>query len=158
MKGIKYNLPMTPKTAPTISIAREAQRLFFQIGMVQRTRIGAAFAELGLTFPQAHALRLLDPDKPSPMSSLAELLVCDASNVTGIADRLEARGLVERRSVGADRRVKTLALTQAGVELRARVADLMSEPPPAITALSPEDQRTLRDILQRAVEHLPTTA
>ena len=44
------------------------------------------------------------------MSSLAELLVCDASNITGIADRLEARGLVERRSVGADRRVKTLAL------------------------------------------------
>ena len=148
---------MAMKIAPATSIAREAQGLFFQIGMVHRTRIGAAFAELGLTFAQAHALRLLDPDKPSPMSSLAELLVCDASNVTGIADRLEARGLVERRSVGADRRVKTLALTPAGVELRARVADLMSEPPAAITALSTEDQRSLRDILQRAVENLPTT-
>jgi MarR family transcriptional regulator, organic hydroperoxide resistance regulator len=158
MYVFKYDPPVAVKTALTPSVAREAQRLFFQIGMVQRTRIGGAFTELGLTFAQAHALRLLDPDLPLPMSALAELLVCDASNVTGIADRLEARGLVERRSVGADRRVKTLALTPAGVEMRARVADLMSEPPAAIAALSAEDQRTLRDILRRAVEHLSSTA
>jgi DNA-binding MarR family transcriptional regulator len=155
MKVIKYNPGMAVKTAAATTVAREAQELFFRIGMMQRTRIGAAFTELGLTFAQAHALRLLDPDQPSPMSGLAELLVCDASNVTGIADRLEARGLVERRSVGADRRVKTLALTPAGVELRARVLDLMSEPPAAIAALSAEDQRALRDILRRAAEHLP---
>ena len=158
MNVLKYDPSMAVKTASTTVAAREAQRLFFQIGMVQRTRVGAALAELGLTFAQAHALRLLDPDRPSPMSSLAELLVCDASNVTGIADRLEARGLVERRSLGADRRVKTLALTPAGIELRARVADLMSEPPAAIAALSAADQRALRDILRRAVEHLPAAA
>jgi MarR family transcriptional regulator, organic hydroperoxide resistance regulator len=149
---------MAVKTAPTTSVAREAQRLFFQIGMVHRTKVAAAFTDLGLTFAQAHALRLLDPDRPSPMSSLADLLVCDASNVTGIADRLEARGLVERRSVGADRRVKTLALTPAGVRLRARVIDLMSEPPAAITALSTADQRALRDILRRAAENLPAVS
>ncbi len=146
---------MAVKTAAATTVAREAQQLFFRIGMVQRTRIGAAFAELGLTFAQAHALRLLDPDRPSPMNELAELLVCDASNVTGIADRLEARGLVERQSGGADRRVKTLALTPAGVELRARVFDLMSQPPEAIAALSADDQRTLRDILRKAAAHLP---
>ena len=55
-------------------------------------------AELGLTLRQAHALRLLDPEEPMPMSALAERLFCDASNVTGIADRLEARGLVEREA------------------------------------------------------------
>jgi MarR family transcriptional regulator, organic hydroperoxide resistance regulator len=146
---------MAVKTGAATAVAREAQQLFFRIGMMHRRRIGAAFTELGLTFAQAHALRLLDPDSPSPMNGLAELLVCDASNVTGIADRLEARGLVERRSLGADRRVKTLALTPAGVELRARVLDLMSEPPAAIAALSAEDQRTLRDILRRAAAHLP---
>jgi MarR family transcriptional regulator, organic hydroperoxide resistance regulator len=146
---------MAVKTAPTTSVAREAQRLFFQIGMVQRAKVGEELAELGLTFAQAHALRLLEPDRPSPMSALADRLFCDASNVTGIADRLEARGLVERRTVGADRRVKTLALTSAGVELRSRVADVMSEPPAAIAALSAADQRALRDILRRAAEHLP---
>src|SRR2546430_16834185 len=104
--------------------------------MVQRTRIGAALTELGLTFAQAHALRLLEPDRPSPMSSLAELLVCDASNVTGIADRLEARGLVERRSGGKDRRVKTPALTPARVEPLGRLAGPVSETPPAHAAPS----------------------
>jgi DNA-binding MarR family transcriptional regulator len=137
-----------------MTVAREAQELFFEIGMVQRTRVANSLAELGLTFAQAHALRLLDPERPLPMNALAGLLVCDASNVTGIADRLEARGLIERRSAGGDRRVKVLALTRAGREVRTRVYELMSEPPAAITALSESDQRTLRDILRRAAEHL----
>ncbi len=136
------------------SPAHEAQKLFFEIGMDHRSRVGASLNELGLTFSQAHALRLLDPEKPLPMSSLAERLFCDASNVTGIADRLEARGLVERRSAEGDRRVKALTLTRDGVELRDRVLEIMSEPPAAIAALSAADQRTLRGILRRAVEQL----
>jgi DNA-binding MarR family transcriptional regulator len=139
-------------TGADVEAAREAQRLFFEIGMTQRARVGAALGELGLTFAQAHALRLLDPDRPLPMSALAERLFCDASNVTGIADRLEGRGLVERRSDAGDRRVKTLALTAAGVELRDRVHEIMTEPPAAIAALPAADQRALRDILRRAVD------
>jgi DNA-binding MarR family transcriptional regulator len=138
-------------TPPATDAAREAQRLFFEIGMVQRGRVAARLGEVGLTFPQAHALRLLDPERPLPMSALAERLFCDASNVTGIADRLEARGLVERRASEGDRRVKALALTAAGAELRERVHELMAEPPDAIAALSADDQRALRDILRRAV-------
>jgi len=134
--------------------AHEAQKLFFEIGMDQRSRVGSALSGLGLTFAQAHALRLLDPERPLPMSALAERLFCDASNVTGIADRLESRGLVERRSAEGDRRVKALTLTVDGVQLRARVLEIMSEPPRAIASLSVADQRALRDILARAVEHL----
>src|ERR687884_1681662 len=92
------------RTSPVTDAAREAQRLFFEIGMVQRARVGAQLGELGLTFAQAHALRLLEPDRPLPMSALADRLFCDASNVTGIADRLEGRGLVERRAGAGDRR------------------------------------------------------
>src|SRR5919106_1801500 len=64
--------------------------------------------------------------------------------------RLEARGLVERRP-GQDRRVKTLALTEAGAAVRERVVELMSAPPPEIAGLSAADQRALRDILTRAL-------
>jgi DNA-binding MarR family transcriptional regulator len=137
-----------------VSAAREAQQLFFEIGMVQRQRVGAALGELGLTFSQAHALRLLDRERPMPMNALAGRLLCDASNVTGIADRLESRGLIERRAAEEDRRVKGLVLTDAGEELRVQVYELMSEPPEPIAALSASDQRALRDILRRAVEHL----
>ena len=132
--------------------AREAQQLFFEIGMEARVRIAAELRTLDLSFPLAHALRVLDPERPKPMGEIAELLVCDASNVTALADRLERRGLVECRSGSDDRRVKELALTPSGVRLRGRVLALMAEPPPAIAALSSADQRTLRDILRRAVE------
>jgi len=142
----------------TVTPAHEAQRLFFEIGMVQRAKAGAALAGLGLGFAQAHALRMLDPDEAMPMSALAERLFCDASNVTGLVDRLEARGLVERRTAEGDRRVKALTLTREGVELRDRVLAVMSEPPEAITALPLADQRALRDILARAVEHLYSAA
>ena len=131
--------------------AREAQQLFFQIGMEHRQRVGGSLGELGLTFVQAHALRHLDPEQPIPMSSLAEKLFCDASNVTGIADRLESRKLVERRAADGDRRVKALALTEEGAQLRERVLEIMTEPPPAIARLSKRDQKALRDILRRAV-------
>ena len=134
--------------------AHEAQRFFFEIGMAQRTRVGAELGRLGLSFAQAHALRMLEPDEPLPMSALAERLFCDNSNVTGIVDRLEARGLVERRSAEGDRRVKALTITPAGLELREVVLEIMSEPPAAIAALPPADQRALRDILARAVDIL----
>ena len=137
--------------APPKSPAREAQQLFFEIGMETRKLAAARLAELGLTFPLAHALRVLDPDRPRPMRELADELYCDASNVTSLADRLESKGLAERQPDPADRRVKALALTAQGKRFRERVFEVMSEPPPPIAALSVADQRTLRDILRRAV-------
>jgi DNA-binding MarR family transcriptional regulator len=71
--------------------------------------------------------------------------------VTGIADRLESRKLVERRAADGDRRVKALALTEEGAQLRERVLEIMTEPPPAIARHSKRDQKALRDILRRAV-------
>jgi DNA-binding MarR family transcriptional regulator len=134
--------------------AHEAQKLFFEIGMSQRMLAGAALRELGLSFAQAHALRMLDPERPMAMNALAERLFCDASNVTGLVDRLEARGLVERQPVADDRRVKGLTLTPAGVEVREQALRIMSEPPAAIAELPESDQKALRDILARAVEQL----
>lgn len=145
---------MAVQAKPRLSPAHEAQKFFFELGMVQRMKIGSELAELGLSFSQAHALRLLDPDEPMPMSALAERLFCDASNVTGIADRLELRGLVRRQSSEGDRRVKALTITPAGMKLREQVMELMSQPPEAIAALSEADQRALRDILARAVANL----
>lgn len=139
---------------PRPSPAQEAQKYFFELGMVHRTKVGAELGHLGLSFSQAHALRLLDPEKPMPMSALAERLFCDASNVTGIADRLEARGLVRRQSAEGDRRVKALTITPEGIELREQVVDLMTQPPEAIASLSEDDLLALRDILARAVENL----
>ncbi len=86
------------------------------------------------------------------MNDVAIRLVCDASNVTGLADRLEARGLIERRSAQHDRRVKVIALTQAGEQVREQVIQVMHEPPAAFAALPAADLRTVRDVLRRALQ------
>jgi len=91
------------------------------------------------------------------MSELAQALFCDNSNVTGIVDRLEERGLVRREAAEGDRRVKLLVLTKEGERMRVEITKRMAEPPAPIASLSEKDQRALRDILQRAVEGLTST-
>lgn len=125
--------------------------MLWELMFRQRALFVAAMAELELTTVQGIVLRRLDPDRPTPMNELAEALACDASNVTGLVDRLEARGFVERRAAPGDRRVRTLVLTPEGTEARRRVMERMSRPPEGIARLSVGDQRALRDILRRAL-------
>jgi DNA-binding MarR family transcriptional regulator len=94
----------------------------------------------------------MEPGTAMPMHQLAAMLACDNSNVTGIVDRLEARGQVTRRPYAQDRRVKHVGLTPAGTELRERVRRRMVKAPESIGRLSVADQRLLRDVLRRAVE------
>ena len=75
------------------------------------------------------------------MGRLAEALACDASNVTGLVDRLESRGLVRRKPTAEDRRVKVLELTPAGVRLRSTVLERMTKPPDTLDRLSADEQR-----------------
>jgi MarR family transcriptional regulator, organic hydroperoxide resistance regulator len=139
--------------ARTRSPAAEAwnllQGLMFD---VQRPRVLTLCSEFDITPPQLMTLRRLDPDRPVPTSEVAKWLACDASNVTGIVDRLEARGLVERRAAPADRRVKMLALTEDGAALRDEISRRMAVPPDPLAALPHADQRALRDILRRALD------
>ncbi|MEA2611530.1 MAG: MarR family transcriptional regulator, organic hydroperoxide resistance regulator [Chloroflexota bacterium] len=112
-------------------------------------------SERGLTFPQAFVIRQLG--QPMSMKAVAERLHCDASNLTGIVDRLEARGLVVRRSHPTDRRVKELVLTDAGERLRDQLDKL---PPyaPGLSELSADDRATLVALLQRTLASLQEDA
>ena len=60
-------------------------------------------------------------DCPMAMKELGQRMRCDPSFVTNIADQLEKRGLATRESDPADRRVKRIALTPAGLELKQRI-------------------------------------
>ena len=60
-------------------------------------------------------------DCPLAMKDLGLRMRCDPSFVTSVADQLEKRGLATRESDPADRRVKRIALTPAGLELRKRI-------------------------------------
>ena len=123
----------------------------FELIHLSKRRFMAIASEFDLSPPQVMALRQLDPDEPKPMSELALALRCDNSNVTGIVDRLEDRGLVERHPGEHDRRVKMLMITERGAQVRAGLAARLDEPPEALANLSPEDQLALRDIMRRAL-------
>jgi DNA-binding MarR family transcriptional regulator len=123
----------------------------FELLHFSKRRFMAIASEFDLSPPQVMALRHLDPAEPKPMSELAVALRCDNSNVTGIVDRLEDRGLVERRPAEHDRRVKMLRITERGAEVRAGLSARLAEPPEPLANLSLEDQQALRDIMRRAL-------
>jgi len=132
--------------------ACDAWQLLLQLFFSHRAQVPPLAAELQLSPAQCHVLRLIEPDRPIPMGQLAGTLACDASNVTGLVDRLESRGLVRRRLSKEDRRVKVLELTAEGARLRALFLDRMTAPPPSLGRLSAQEQRTLVRILARLLD------
>ena len=130
-------------------IAGEAWALMARMLIVEgKPRFPMVAAELDLSPPQAIVMRLLA--EPRAMSDLAAAMACDNSNVTGIVDRLEERGLVERRPTEYDRRVKLIAATKAGERIRKLLNRRLAIPPEPLVNLPEADKRALRDILRKA--------
>ena len=138
------------RLAGSVSLADQAWALLLQVSFERvHAHFAAAVAELDLAPMQAKALHELNVEPPISMRELADRLKSDPSNVTGLIDRLEARGLVERRPDPKDRRIKGLALTAAGARLRKRLFARLYSAPRSLVELSERDQRTLKDLLQR---------
>jgi MarR family transcriptional regulator, organic hydroperoxide resistance regulator len=128
--------------------AREAWGQIQRLSGEMKKRYLTLAGEFELSPPQFWSIRHLV--EPRTMSDLADTLLCDNSNVTGIIDRLEERGLVERRPAPGDRRAKLLFLTRDGERVRRRIEKVMEEPPAWLAELPGRDQRQLRDVLRRA--------
>jgi DNA-binding MarR family transcriptional regulator len=145
---IKYDVAVAPSKTEACRAWELLTRLFF----TQRGQLPNLAGEFDLSPVQCHVLHLLQPDQPVPMGRLASTLACDASNVTGLVDRLESRGLIVRRASDDDRRVKVLVLTRAGVRLRAQLQKRLADPPDPFRRLSEAEQRTLVQILERLID------
>ncbi|MFF9065946.1 MarR family winged helix-turn-helix transcriptional regulator [Streptomyces sp. NPDC014891] len=125
----------------------QLMELLAAIGTAQWRDFASAAAHHGLTSTQAKVLAQLDG--PLPMRALATLLVCDASNVTGIVDRLEARALVRREPDPSDRRVKNVVATDEGRDVIRRVREEMQATSGALDTLDATESATLYDLLAR---------
>lgn len=92
-----------------------------------KQQVVAVSAEFGLSSMQALTLLVIDNRTPRSMSTYRKLYDCDASNITGIMDGLEQKGLVSRQVQPGDRRIKVIKLEPAGrkvqVELTHRLAE-----------------------------------
>ena len=136
--------------------ACRAWQLLMKFFFAQREHLPSAGAESDLSPIQCHVLHLIEPGRPLPMSRLADTLSCDASNVTGLVDRLESRGLVQRQPSPQDRRVKVLQLTPTGARLRAQLLRRMAGRSHPLSRLSLDQQRTLVKILEALVDEEST--
>ncbi|MFE0648040.1 MarR family winged helix-turn-helix transcriptional regulator [Streptomyces sp. NPDC059534] len=107
-----------------------------------------AAAQHALTGAQARVLGLLSLD-PLPMRRIAQKLKCEPSNITGIVDRLEARGLVERRPDPDDRRVKLAVPTDEGRDTARRLRESLDFAREPLGELTEAERTLLRDLLRR---------
>lgn len=114
-------------------------------------RFPAVAARLNLAPKQMGVLWKLEPGGAMPMRAIGESLHCDASYVTDLVDRLEERGLIERRPSPEDRRVTLISLTGDGERCRERALAMLYEPPEEFGALDEAELRRLGELLAKVV-------
>jgi DNA-binding MarR family transcriptional regulator len=131
------------------ALAAEAWRPLVEFFFKTAKHRSRVLGRHGLTPGDARALASLEPGEGRPMGTLAEEWTCDASNATWMVDRLEERGLAERKASPSDRRVKLVVLTPLGRKIRAAIMEGMYEPPPELLRLDRVDLEALRDALAR---------
>jgi DNA-binding MarR family transcriptional regulator len=127
-------------------VVRSLRRLFKGIHEYSK----ALQKRSGLSSPQAWALAILDAEGGLSLRELAERMYAHPSTVSGIMERLVARGVVRRQTDTEDRRGIRLSLTPAGRRLR------RSSPPPiqvglrrALVAMPAARLRILRETLEQ---------
>ncbi|MFF4696236.1 MarR family winged helix-turn-helix transcriptional regulator [Streptomyces chattanoogensis] len=140
--------PAPPSDPPPSDPAPTPMQLMDQLAQAAALyyrNFAAVAAERDLTLMQGKMLGLLR--RPMPMRSLADLLACDASNVTGIVDRLAARGLVRREADPSDRRVKRVILTEEGEETVRQIRSELMSNLTGLEGLGEEDRRSFQRLL-----------
>ena len=141
---------MTPRAAASkVRLAADVWRRLFDLFISSGDQRARALARFGLTPNDSRALHTLDPREGKTMRALAQEWACDASNATWIVDRLEARGLAERREKPGDRRVKLVVLTPAGSRTLKKVREAMYQPPASLRTLPRGTLEALRAALEQ---------
>jgi DNA-binding MarR family transcriptional regulator len=138
---------------PSENLRAVQETAWLAMALAERLQRGFAAhaAEFGLSAAQAKVLLRLRKGEDLPMRALARGLGYDPSNLTGLVDKLEARGAVERRPDPADRRIKAIAATDEGLRLREDFQHRLVGDAGPLGALSDSQVRDLRDLLQTAL-------
>ena len=143
---------MPAPSARTTKLAASVWRRIFDFIIATSPLRIELLARHGLTPNDSRALQTPGLEgEGRTMRSLAAEWRCDASTATWTVDRLEAKGLAERRAHDTDRRVKLVALTAHGVATKKALIAGIYAPPPALLELSEEELAEL----ERAVSALP---
>ena len=148
---IKKRTPFDlPEQEAMLNILRTADQL--QIRFVR------LFRKFGLTPQQYNILRILRGEgRPLPILEIAARMITVVPGITGLIDRLEAAGLVERKRCDQDRRVIYVAIAPQAADLLAKIdAPLLATHKALLGHMSEAELAALTSLLERA-RHPPPT-
>jgi DNA-binding MarR family transcriptional regulator len=131
--------------------------LVFQVTREQRAVIERRLARFDVTLQQASVLLRASGahDQETSPHRLASALGTDNAGMTRLIDRLEAKGLVTRRSHPSDRRSLTIGLTEAGAGLAPSLGPVLSSVSRDMLAgLTAEERTQLASLLGRLLDNL----
>ena len=122
--------------------------------------------EGALSLVHLNLLMLLRARGPLTMTHLAELLDVSVASATGIVDRMEKKGVIERTRSEEDRRVVEVSVTDVGEELfsamqaerQIRLTQLLSEIKDDDLAALLQGLRAFRDARERLLSQVPADA
>lgn len=126
----------------------DAIKAFFSFGMIFRSitqSLPKADCLAGLHGPHLGLFFVLSHGPARRMTDLAEMAGTSSANLTGLIDRLEERGLIERVRSEVDRRVVLVRLTDQGTQAHERMHEAMRERVDGLmAALTVEEQRAFK--------------
>jgi len=147
---------MSEKSARTESDGAAVMDGLVQLSFAVQAVLTRAAQQAELTVPQLRVMGILRDREPG-MLELAQHLGLDKSSVTGLIDRAERRGLVERVPSNLDGRVVTVRTTPLGRELSTRVESVISTEISRLTSILPShDRHTLAALIDRVLAERPT--
>ena len=139
---------------------RPAEQLRFLVMAANtegRRQLGQQLRALGITAPQAEALRLIQDLGTTNLREVGQLLVCESgTNPSRLVTRLVEQGLVDRQASTIDRRAIQLSLTTQGRALCAEIASIEHHMYEMLDTMGHDDiQRTI-NLLRRYVNGTPS--
>jgi DNA-binding MarR family transcriptional regulator len=129
--------------------------LILRLGMSIKARALNELAAAGYSQYHYGVLAILGEQPRETQATIADSLALDRSQLVGILDELEDRGLISRRRDAQDRRRHTVSLTPKGRRQLVRLRSLISRVEDELFApLDPESRRTLHTLLLRLAGYL----
>ncbi len=135
-------------------LSGQAQALLVLLGR-RLERSGDEFLkEIGLSASQFEIMRMLWRQDHLTLSELSILCGCAPSNITGLVDRLEKKGLLRRALDSEDRRVARIVLTEEGRKLKAPTGRIIQKYLATFDVFNSQELHTLVSSLEKLYRHL----
>jgi DNA-binding MarR family transcriptional regulator len=150
-----------PSSSPSVdAIDSVVGELHEMIGSLRCAGTGR-MVKAGISMTHLHILWVLEHHGDLTMTRLAELLDVSLSNATGLIDRMEERGLIERARVASDRRVVIVRASAEGARIRDEIEALKQDRMRSILGRLSESKlfrirAAIRDLRVAVVEEIGT--